>query len=547
MFNLKRVLPVAALLPAFAVAQTQQQTPTPHPAFPQGTATALGAKIAALLGDPAVARAHWGIAVTTLDGTPLYGLDEGQFFRPASNAKLFTTVTALALLGPDSRVTTRLIAYGRNQSLNVPPVENGALKADLALVGAGDGNFGSDRTFPYRAASPGSPAPPTVPLLSILSKIAATLAQHGVTRITGDILGDDTLWPAEPHPDTWGLDDILWGYGAPVSALTVNDNQLSLIVSPGKTPGSNATASLSPEVGYYEIEAKIQTVAADQPSSLRVARDPASRIVHVSGDIALDKPYRTDLSIEDPAEFAAIALKAAFIAHGITVEGTARAHHHAPPQDDHFIADSRVPLANLPLQRPRVPVVVRGCNDNCVWEAVVDSPVLAEDVAVTLKESQNLHAELLLHRLGAAWGADGSAAQGTRVVRQWLINAGLDGNDFVFYDGSGLSSHDLVTPRATTQLLAFAATQPWFAQWKAALPLGGVDGTLEHRFTEPPLKGHVFAKTGTLGESRALSGYLDAASGKQIIFSIMADTHTPASTADRATMDKIVAAIAATQ
>ena len=133
------------------------------------------------------------------------------------------------------------------------------------------------------------------------------------------------------------------------------------------------------------------------------------------------------------------------------------------------------------------------------------------------------------------------------MVRQWLINAGLDGNDFVFYDGSGLSSHDLVTPRATTQLLAFAATQPWFAQWKAALPLGGVDGTLEHRFTEPPLKGHVFAKTGTLGESRALSGYLDAASGKQIIFSIMADTHTPASTADRATMDKIVAAIAATQ
>ena len=210
MFNLKRVLLVAALLSAFAVAQTQQQTPTPHPAFPQGTATALGAKIAALLGDPAVARAHWGIAVTTLDGTPLYGLDEGQFFRPASNAKLFTTATALALLGPDSRVTTRLIAYGRNQSLNVPPVENGALKADLALVGAGDGNFGSDRTFPYRAASPGSPAPPTVPLLSILSKIAATLAQHGVTRITGDILGDDTLWPAEPHPDTWGLDDILF-------------------------------------------------------------------------------------------------------------------------------------------------------------------------------------------------------------------------------------------------------------------------------------------------------------------------------------------------
>jgi D-alanyl-D-alanine carboxypeptidase/D-alanyl-D-alanine-endopeptidase (penicillin-binding protein 4) len=133
------------------------------------------------------------------------------------------------------------------------------------------------------------------------------------------------------------------------------------------------------------------------------------------------------------------------------------------------------------------------------------------------------------------------------VLRQFLLNAGLDGNDFLFFDGSGLSDHDLVTPRTTAQLLAYATTQPWFAAWKAAQPLGGVDGTLANRFTEPPLKGHVFAKTGTLGESRALSGYLDAASGRQIIFSIMVDNHAPGTPADRAVMDKIVAAIAATQ
>jgi D-alanyl-D-alanine carboxypeptidase/D-alanyl-D-alanine-endopeptidase (penicillin-binding protein 4) len=136
-------------------------------------------------------------------------------------------------------------------------------------------------------------------------------------------------------------------------------------------------------------------------------------------------------------------------------------------------------------------------------------------------------------------------AQGARVVRQWLINAGLDGDDFVFYDGSGLSTKDLVTPRAEAQLLSFATKQPWFATWKAALPVGGVDGTLEHRFTEAPLKGHVFAKTGTMGESRALAGYVDCASGKQVIFSILVDDHTPGSSADRTVMDKIVAAIAA--
>ena len=97
------------------------------------------------------------------------------------------------------------------------------------------------------------------------------------------------------------------------------------------------------------------------------------------------------------------------------------------------------------------------------------------------------------------------------------------------------------------KLLAYAMSQTWFPTWKAALPVGGLDGSLTSRFSEAPLKNHVFAKTGTLGESRALSGYLDCASGKQVIFSIMVDDHLPGSVADRVTMDKIVAAIAANE
>ena len=97
----------------------------------------------------------------------------------------------------------------------------------------------------------------------------------------------------------------------------------------------------------------------------------------------------------------------------------------------------------------------------------------------------------------------------------------------MFYDGSGLSGHDLVTPRATVRLLQYASGQPWFAEWKKSLPVGGVDGSLEGRFAKAPLKEHVFAKTGTLGEARALSGYLDCASGKTVIFSILVGNHAP--------------------
>jgi D-alanyl-D-alanine carboxypeptidase/D-alanyl-D-alanine-endopeptidase (penicillin-binding protein 4) len=132
------------------------------------------------------------------------------------------------------------------------------------------------------------------------------------------------------------------------------------------------------------------------------------------------------------------------------------------------------------------------------------------------------------------------------MVRAFLEHVGIDKDDFVFFDGSGLSGHDLVTPRATARLLQYASTQPWFEKWKTSLPVGGEDGSLAERFGKAPLKDHVFAKTGTLGEARALSGYLECASGRTVIFSIMAGNHPPGTNDDRDVMDKIVAAIAAT-
>jgi len=541
---------------AFALLLTPllAQQPTPphtvaHAAFPTGVSTPLSSKITALLADPSVSRAHWGIAVTALDGTPIYGLDEGKLFRPASNAKLFTTAVAMALMGPDTRVETQLMFYGPSEIAGHPWGEDGLMDGSLMLMGEGDANFGSDRVFPYRAALTGARARPTVPALQVLDAMAATIAAHGVRRVTGAVVGQDVQWPYEPHPDTWEWDDVMWGYGAPVSALAVNDNQVKLTVTPGMGPGQPATASFDPSVHYYDLDIAVLTVAKGEPSKVIIRREAGSRTVNVTGTVAVGMPDVEELAIDDPAEYFAIALKAALAAHGIVVDGGAKAQHNAPPNEDNILAESRKPvLTSMGTPLPMLAEEVKGwaCSGDCgTVAAKVESPTVAEDVAVTLKESQNLHAEMLQRRLG--WGRTnvGTTAQGARVIHQWLVNAGLDGDDFIFYDGSGLSAKDLVTPRATAKLLSFASTQPWFAQWKSALPVGGVDGTLASRFTAAPLKGHVFAKTGTLGESRALSGYLDCASGKQVIFSIMVDNHMPAGSADRGVMDKIVAAIAA--
>jgi D-alanyl-D-alanine carboxypeptidase/D-alanyl-D-alanine-endopeptidase (penicillin-binding protein 4) len=397
--------------------------------------------------------------------------------------------------------------------------------------------------FPYVPVA--GETPPSATPLKAIDDLAAQIAARGIKRITGGVVGDDTAWAWEPYPQSWAIDDMVWGYGAPVSSLSVNDSYITVTVKGGAHEGEAATLTQSPDVGFYRLVAQVKTGAAKSATKINVERAVGSRTVTISGEIAPGGKDVEQLAVIDPPLFAAQALRAELIARGVEVMGEAKAEERPAAITDGFMKQSHEAIEHLPMN-PVISGVPGGCYDACPVTLVSrTSPSLTQDVTYTLKESQNLHAEQLLRRLGKAWGLEASGAQGARVVRQFLVNAGLDGGDFVFYDGSGLSDHDLVAPRGTAQLLAYATTQPWFAAWKAAFPLGGVDGTLASRFKDGPLKGHVYGKTGTLGESRGLSGYLDCASGKQVIFSIYVDNHTPGGSADRVAMDKIVAAIAA--
>jgi D-alanyl-D-alanine carboxypeptidase/D-alanyl-D-alanine-endopeptidase (penicillin-binding protein 4) len=512
----------------------------------------LPTSIATLTSDPAVSRANWGIMVTTLDGTPIYALNEKKLFQPASNAKLFTTAAALALLKPGSRFETPILA-------TAAPV-GGTLHGDIVIKGDGDANL-SGRAIPF-AEPPAKQFP--LPPLHILDEMADTIATTGLKCIDGNIVGDDTLFPWEPYPIDWSVEDLLWGYGAPVSALSINDNQIRLTIVPGKIPPIPATVArgpygipsppkitLDPATPFYTIQNEIGTVQGNSGTGIGFERLPGSRTLRIYSGVT-KTPETFEIAIDDPAEYAAASLKASLEARGITITGKAIARHNPQTSTTGFLEQSRVPIVALGtgLQGSIVPCL--RCNNltgilgypEAVTLAHHTSPTVGEDTVITNKESQNLHAEILLHQLAVAFGNDGSTAQGARVIRSFTVQAGVDPNDFIFYDGSGLSGHDLVTPRAIAKLLQFATTQPWFADYKNSLPIGGVDGSLEHRFTSPQLKGHVFAKTGTLGEARALSGYLDCASGHTVIFSILVGNHDPTSSADRDVMDRIVAAIA---
>ncbi len=268
-------------------------------------------------------------------------------------------------------------------------------------------------------------------------------------------------------------------------------------------------------------------------------RTPGSRVVRLFGTVN-ENGLHVALAIDDPAEYAATALRQMLLARGITVKGAAVVKHRLAVDTEGFHAevDQALVLHQLPIR-----TIAPAANGERVLATHVSVP-FEQDITVTNKVSQNLHAELYLRALGRLEGGDGSVAQGARVVRQFLMGAGVDPGDFVFYDGSGLSPQDLITPRALTRLLVYAARQPWGGEYRASLPVGGVDGTLAGRFLHDGLKGRVFAKTGTMSGVNALSGYLTAASGRTLVFSVFCNDHGPDGDASVKAMDRIVGVIA---
>ena len=260
--------------------------------------------------NPLAAHSNIGIHVVDLKtGKPLYARNDSRFFLPASNMKLFTTALALLKLGPDYRFETRLIE------------EPGG---DLALVGSGDPSM-SGRTYPYRHGEPAGPP------LRAIEELADQAVASGLTRVRGDIVGDDRLYAWSPYPPSWTQDDAKGENGAPVSALTVTDNLITVTFTPGAKPGELAKLSLSPALEYFAISNRILTVAGSGEEQIGlIARSglaPASVRGHHSR--WWGEPSRVIVALDDPALFAACALYDALTRRGVTIGGHPVARHRS--------------------------------------------------------------------------------------------------------------------------------------------------------------------------------------------------------------------------
>ncbi|HET9401803.1 MAG TPA: D-alanyl-D-alanine carboxypeptidase/D-alanyl-D-alanine-endopeptidase [Candidatus Acidoferrales bacterium] len=500
---LMRSAPFAAAALILLKALALGAEPGPRPQASPGDT--LQARIDKILARPEFAHTSFGIEFYSLDANRVVYEHDGQkLFTPASTTKLLTEGTALAVLGADYRFHTRIYRTG-------PIEKNGTLKGDIVLVGSGDPNLSgriqpdgsldyADEDHSYGGTADhakliGDP-------LMVVRELADQIVAKGIKKITGHVIVDATLF-AEGEPEG--------GTGAIISPIVINDNCIDLTLTPGPSAGTPVAMTVSPDTRYAKFLNGMKTSASTN-SHVDMVSDVASpdgtRAVALGGEAKVgDKAGVVSYKIPVPSRFAEFVLADALKAKGIAAEPR--------PAD----------------AKPDFKALAAYYSDaNAVAEHV--SPPLSEDVKITLKVSQNLHASMMPLLIGSLKGAPPKNQQaGFDLERDFLTKAGLDLTGASQSDGAGGATAAFYTPDFMCHYLAYMSKRPDFKQFYAGLPILGKDGTLWNVQNDSPAAGQVHAKTGTFGAYNALrkmlmitgkglAGYLDTKSGDHLAFAV---------------------------
>jgi PBP4 family serine-type D-alanyl-D-alanine carboxypeptidase len=478
-----------ALLPAHNRLVRAQSPPT------------LAERIQKIIDRPEFAHANFGIKFVSLDtGKDLYSLNSNKLFVPASTTKLLTEGAVLAKLGAAYRFHTRIYR-------TAPIDKNGKLKGDLILVASGDPNLSNrirpDGTLAFvdEDHSYNGPAVDGDPL-TVIRQLAKDVAAKGVRKVEGRVLVDATLFPDGPREG---------GTGVVMSSIMVNDNVIDLTVTPASKLGAAAAFVCSPQTSYVKFESHVHTGPAASKSELDISEpfaNPDGTVsVIVLGNVPLgSQPTTAAFAVPSPTTFAQTALAEALSASGVSIK---------PPKH---------PAA------PDFPALARRYTPENQLAEHVSLP-LAEEIKVTLKVSQNLHAGMgpyLLGTLLARSGKDPLQA-GFAAERAFLQEAKIDPSAISQGDGAGGDWSDLFSPDFICSYLTYWTTRPDYPAFFEALPILGKDGTLAKIQTASPAAGHVFAKTGTFDSEdrlnaklmlngKGLAGYIITAGGQKLVF-----------------------------
>ena len=471
-------------------------------AQPTSTRAGLAEMIDEILDARSFDDAYWGAYVVDLDtGTELYDRNAARRFIPASNMKLLSTAAAVDALGPGFRYQTRLYADG--------DVQNGTLMGSLVVRGAGDPTIGG------RFADGD--------MLLVFRQWADSLRAAGITRVQGDVIGDDDVFDNVHLGQGWQWDDLKWYYGAEISGLQFNEGTVHVEVH-GTSPGSAARIEVEPNYGYARFVNRSTTTAG---GSIREGYDRSlsENVFTVTASVPAGRTETEDLSIVNPTDYFVSTLVGVLEERGIDVVG-------AGVDVDEW------------GRRPRYELLQR--------VATHTSPPLSEIIKETNESSNNLYAEHLLRTLGAYVyrGTElptGSAFAGYEASKPFLQRVGVDPESFRVADGSGLSALNRLTPVGLVGILRGMYQHPDRATREAfwnSLAVGGYTGTIRNRYGAGDARGNVRAKTGYISGARTLSGYVRSASGDVLAFSLLCNNYTVSTGTVNRAQDRIVELLA---
>ena len=466
----------------------------------------LEARIKTIVNRPEFQHALFGVEVYSLtDDKILYALNADKLFVPGSVTKLITEGTAMSLLGADYRFRTRVYRTG-------PVSKTGVLAGDLVLVASGDPNLSNriqqdklayeneDHAYGQVLEARLVPGDPLV----VIRNLAKQVASKGVKTIEGRVLVDVSLFPEGTREG---------GSAVVISPMALNDNVIDVIIKPGSTAGTPASLQPSPVTAYATFQNEVQTGPADSAAEIQFVPTTASDgtlSVKVRGTVPLKSaPRPFPFAVPQPSRFAEVTFAEALREVGVDIKGTSLSGN----------TDRRAVYA----------------EENQMAEHI--SPPFAEDVKVTLKVSQNLHAAMMPYLLGALLQKehDDALLGGFREMRKFLKEANLNVSAAAQSDGAGAGAY--FTPDFMVRYLAFMSKQKDFRRFYDSLPILGRDGTLADTGRNLSAAGKLRAKTGThiagdfLNEQymlngKGLAGYLETKDGKRIIFAIFVN-HLP--------------------
>ena len=445
---------------------------------------------------PGVQRGAWSVVVHSLDRDDrLFALNPATLLVPASVAKVVTVATAAEAVGWDYRYETTLRTTG--------PIVDGVLQGDLLIVGSGDPSIGGRAGPAFAEATAGS---------DDLTAWIGALKAAGIRRIEGNIVGDDDAIE-EPRPQlAWAWDDLGYARGALFGALNLAENKLGVTITPGPSHGTSATVSVESHAAYRPLSSRVMTGAAGGGQALWPEQRPGDPYLTIAGSIpAGARPARLEVAVGNPTFWFASVFRARLQQAGIDVVG------EAWDIDDLMPAPNRAAATVLFTHRSRP---------------------LAEIVEPLLKQSINLYAEAVM-RLNAVPGVlptNDAALEGFgRRLAAWGVAA--DAQQLI--DGSGLSRRNTVAAEAVLRVLQRMHDPTLASPFMRALPVAGVDGTLDDRMRGSPAAGNVRAKTGTMTNIRALAGYVTTRDGERLAFVAIVNNFEGAGAAANSAIDAI--------